>query len=103
MRRGPFSPYSGPDVQTIIESAYNEKTQAEAKPGDIVVWYRVPGDLCTAHHSAILTKVNIVDGKFDVTETKFDTKNGPRDRDTNMSLNQMPASYGSNIKVYRKK
>jgi hypothetical protein len=99
---GPVSPFSGEDVNTILQNHYLLiDPESAACPGDIFVW-RGPGD--DTPHSAVLLEPIVAPGgsRLDYT-SKLRTKNGIKP-ETTMTLEQLIADYyGETYVVYRRK
>jgi hypothetical protein len=96
---GPYSPYSGPSVATILKDAWQGIDAKDAVAGNIIVWYGEGGPI----HSAILTNVALLqNGQLDPDNTKLDTKNGQNGQN-NLTLAQIQAIYGTDIKIYKLK
>jgi hypothetical protein len=96
---GPFSPYSGPSVATVLKDAWQGIDAKDAVAGNIIVWYGEGGPI----HSAILTNVALLqNGQLDPNNTKLDSKNG-QNAQANQTLAQIQAIYGNDIKIYKLK
>jgi hypothetical protein len=104
---GPFI-IDNPDVPTLLQRGYNQIQEANARTGDIVVWYNGNETI----HSAVLNNVVIVNGRLSPMQTTLSTKNGRLPFENAMTLQvlcdgplfagQNPASgYGGNFRVYR--
>jgi hypothetical protein len=101
---GPVSPFSGRDVQTILDNHYRlVDPESGAIAGDILVW-QGPGGVTS--HSAILIEAVVSPGMNDLDDTsKLRSKNG-RLPEADMSLEQLVAGqegYGESYKVFRRK
>jgi hypothetical protein len=97
---GPISPFSGPDVQTILRHQYQQKVnEAEAIPGDILVWF---GAGTETPHSAILSTVAL-DSSGDLLDytTILRSKNGKLPEGS-YSLEQLIDEYGHDFRVFRR-
>jgi hypothetical protein len=99
---GPVSPFSGDDVNTILQNHYLlVEPEAAAGPGDILVWRGPGGD---TPHSAVLLESIVAPGgsRLDYT-SKLRTKNGVKP-ETTMTLEQLIADYyGESYVVCRRK
>jgi hypothetical protein len=106
---GPFSPY-GAYVVTILARGFNLIPEANARAGDIVVWYDANNQVI---HSAVLNNVVINDGRLDRERTTLRTKNGRLPLENNMTLERVcngplvgndaeeSPGYGTTYRVYR--
>jgi hypothetical protein len=96
---GPVSPFTGEAVETILQGHYQPVPEAEARPGDILVWRGLAPD--TTPHSAILTDAVIAPGKDYLDEaTRLQSKNGMQP-EQNLSLGQLIRDYGESYNVFR--
>lgn len=100
---GPFSPFSGHEVRTILENHYRPvEPESGASSGDILVWRGLDGD---TPHSAIL-----VDPVFRAGENQLDyastvqTKNGRLPEEI-MNLGRLTGDefgYGDSFTIFRR-
>jgi hypothetical protein len=98
---GPISPFTGRAVETILEHHYEPVPEAEAKPGDILVWRGVAPD--TTPHSAVLTDMIIVAGKTYLDDaTRLQSKNGMLP-EQNLPLRGLIRDYGESYNVFRRR
>jgi hypothetical protein len=99
---GALSPFSGPDVLTILDNHYTPlDAEASGVTGDILVW-RGPDD--ETPHSAILIDPIVQTGTDYLAYTSLlRSKNGklPEATVTLGSLVSGPDSYGESFRVYR--
>lgn len=99
---GPVSPYSGEEVNTILQNEYVPvQPESSAVAGDILVWHDPDGN---TPHSAILDQPVVSPGTaFLDYESKLVTKNG-KEPETVMTLEQLIEDYyGESYRVYRRK
>lgn len=101
---GAVSPFSGKDVQIILDNHYRfVDPESDAVPGDILVWKGLGGD---TPHSAILTDPVVLPGKKYLDyASKVRTKNG-RYTETEMTLERLTGDeffYGDSFNVYRRR
>jgi hypothetical protein len=98
---GVLSPYTGIPVETILEEHYQMIPEADAQPGDILVW-RGPAPETTPH-SAILTDPIVRAGERNLAyETRLQTKNG-LSPETNMTLEKVIGIYGESYQAHRRR
>jgi hypothetical protein len=98
---GPISPFTGRAVETILQHHYQLVTEAEAKPGDILVWRGIAPD--TTPHSAVLTDVVMAPGKSYLDEaTRLQSKNGMLP-EQNLLLAALIRNYGESYNVFRRR
>jgi len=101
---GPVSPFSGPDVTTILGELFQQVVpETNAVEGDILVWYDSDG---WPTHSAILLQLEFHPnvGRLDFT-TKVQSKNGKQPEST-VTLEHLVESrdgYGESYRVHRRK
>lgn len=100
--QGPVSPFSGADVNTILQNHYRlVDSGVAALAGDILVW-RGPGD--DTPHSAVLLEPIVGPREKHLGYTsKLRTKNGI-EPETTMTLEQLITDYyGETYDIYRRK
>jgi hypothetical protein len=101
---GAVSPFSGKDVQTIIENHYRlVDPEGVAVAGDILIWWGPGGQ---TPHSAILTDPVVPPGKNYLDyRSQLRSKNGklPEAMMTLEKLVDGPESFGESYSVYRRK
>jgi hypothetical protein len=101
---GAVSPFSGKDVQTILDNHYRPVApESSAVAGDIVIWRGPSGE---TPHSAILTDPVILPGQNYLDYgSLLRSKNGklPEATMTLAKLVDGPESYGESYNVYRRK
>jgi hypothetical protein len=97
---GAVSPFSGKDVQTILDHHFQAVLpETVAAPRDILVWRGLDGD---TPHSAVLTDPVVQAGKNQLDyASQVRTKNGRLPEET-MSLEQLSALYGDTFNIYRR-
>jgi hypothetical protein len=96
---GAISPFSGWSVEAILRNHYEATAEAEAKPGDIVVWKGAAPN--TTPHSAILKEPAFASGQASLHETtRLRSKNGIKP-DTNLALDRLLDEYGDSFIVHR--
>lgn len=101
---GAVSPFSGPDVRTILDNHFRlVDPESGAVAGDILVW-RGPGG--ETPHSAILTDPVVLPGRTYLDyRSRLRSKNGtlPEAAMTLEQLAAAPGSYGESYNVFRRK
>jgi hypothetical protein len=101
---GPVSPFSGKDVQIILDHHYQAiDPESAALPGDILVWVGSHG---MTPHSAILTSPVVEPGMHYLDYgSQLRSKNGklPEASTTLAKLIAGPDGYGESYKVYRRR
>jgi hypothetical protein len=98
---GPVSPFTGKPVETILHGHYQLIPEAQARPGDILVWWGIAPD--TTPHSAILAELVFAPGKGYFHEsTKVRSKNGMMP-EADVSLADLFLEYGESYNVYRRR
>ena len=98
---GAVSPY-GDEVPTILGDYYGPVAEAEARPGDILVWRSL--DANDVLHSAILTDPVVLQGQTYLDySSRLQSKNGICDPEANLTLEQIIVVYGESYNVFRRK
>jgi hypothetical protein len=98
---GAISPYTGVDVETILQEYYQPIPEEQAAPGDILVWRGIAPE--TTPHSAILTEAVVAQGKTYLDySTRLQTKNGLAPEE-NRSLKEVIDVYGEAYNTYRRR
>jgi hypothetical protein len=98
---GPISPFTGKPVEVILEEHYQSIPEAQAQPGDILVWRGLAPD--TTPHSAVLIGPVFAPGRNHLDDTtRLQTKNGMQP-ESNTSLAQLIMNYGESYNVYRRR
>jgi hypothetical protein len=96
---GPFSPYTGMPVETILREYYASIPEAEARAGDILVWRGIEPE--TTPHSAVLIEVSRLPDRGDLHESsRLASKNGMLPEGV-FTLEELWAIYGESYGVYR--
>jgi hypothetical protein len=100
---GPVSPFSGKDVQTILDHHFQPvHPETAAAPRDILVWGGLDGD---TPHSAVLADPLVLPGKTQLDySSQVRTKNGRLPEET-MRLERLAGDefgYGDSFNVYRR-
>jgi hypothetical protein len=101
---GAVSPFSGKDVQVILDNHFRPiDLESGAVPGDILVWHGLSED---TPHSGVLTQPVVRKGKSYLDySSKVRTKNG-RMREQEMTLERLTGDefiYGDSFAVFRRK
>jgi hypothetical protein len=99
---GPVSPFSGPDVATILRHHYTRvDPEAAAVAGDILVWWAPDDD--TPHSAILIDPVAVSGGDRLAYDSTLRTKNG-REPETTMTLEELIGDYfGEGYNVYRRR
>jgi hypothetical protein len=98
---GAVSPFSGKSVETILHHHYELIAEAQARPGDILVWRGMDPD--TTPHSAVLTNPILTPNKGYLHETTLlRSKNGVLP-EASVTLADLFRDYGEGYNVYRRR
>lgn len=99
---GPISPFSGKDVQVILENHYTlVEPESSASAGDILVWQGL--DEITPHSAILVEPVAEVGKEYLAYASLLLTKNGIMP-ETTMTLEQLIVDYyGESYDVYRRR
>lgn len=96
---GAISPYTGIDVETILQGYYDMILEGDTRAGDILVWRGIPPE--TTPHSAILTEAAKSASRLDYA-VRLHSKNGLAE-EGRFSLAELIDAYGETYSPYRKR